>query len=177
MYKLLILCFGLLFFQGDKTGVSWDEKVKLTWKDFKGKPNLNSDAVAVTASGITFSYSIKKTKSKVLGFKTRIKADFYPEHSWCKKGEVDNHVLSHEQLHFDITELHARLFKEKVAVLKPSNNIAEQLQKCHKEIDLALEKMQNKYDNESNYSINKEGQALWKDYVAKELKRLHKYKS
>ena len=46
-----------------------------------------------------------------------------------------------------------------------------------KNIEEALEKMQSEYDNESNYSINKEGQALWKDYVAKELKRLHKYKS
>ena len=177
MYKLLIFCFGLLLFQGDKTEFSWNENVKLTWKDFQGKPNLDSDAVAVTASGITFSYSIKKTETRVLSFKTIIKADFYPEHSWCKKEEVDNHVLGHEQLHFDITELHARLFKQKVATLKPSNNVAEHLQQYHKEIDTALETMQKAYDNESNYSINKEGQALWKAYVAKELKRLHKYKS
>jgi hypothetical protein len=177
MYKLLIFCFGLLLFQGDKTEFSWNENVKLAWKDFQGKPNLNSDAVAVTASGITFSYSIKKTETKVLSFKTIIKADFYPEHSWCKKREVDNHVLGHEQLHFDITELHARLFKQKVATLKTSNTVAEQLQRYHKEIDKALEKMQSEYDNESNYSINKEGQALWQNYVEKELKKLHKYKS
>lgn len=177
MYKLLLICFVFFLFDGDATEFSWSETNKLAWKDFQGTPDQNSEAVAVTASGITFSYSIKKTKTKVLSFKTMIKAHFYPEHSWCKKEEVDDHVLSHEQLHFDITELHARMFKEKVGTLSPSDNVAETLQGFHKTINENLENMQNKYDSESNYSIDKEGQANWQSYVEKELMRLSKYKS
>ncbi len=177
MYKLLLMCFGFFLFNGDATEFSWSDTYKLTWNDFQGAPDQNSEAVAVTASGITFNYSIKKTKTKVLSFKTMIKAHFYPEHSWCKESEVDDHVLSHEQLHFDITELHARLFREKVDALRPSQNVAETLQDYHKTINENLENMQNKYDSESNYSIDKEGQAIWQSYVEKELKRLSKYKS
>ncbi len=177
MYKLLLICLGFFLFDGDATELSWSEAYKLTWEDFQGTPDQNSEAVAVTASGITFSYSIKKTKTKVLSFKTKIKAHFYPEYSWCKKGEVDDHILSHEQLHFDITELHSRLFKEKVEALRPSHNVAEMLQGHHKTINENLENMQNKYDSESNYSIDKEGQAKWQSFVEKELKRLSKYKS
>ena len=33
---------------------------KLTWKDFKAEPNQKSDAVALTASGITFGFSQSK---------------------------------------------------------------------------------------------------------------------
>ena len=173
---LFVICF-LFLLHNDEAELLWSESYKLTWQDFKGQPNLNTDAVAVTASGITFSYSIKKTTSAVISFKTIVKASFYPEHSWCKKSMVDSHVLSHEQLHFDITELHARYFREQISNLKASNNVAEILQAYHQNTNAKLEKMQQEYDEESNYSINKEGQLKWQNFIEKELKRLSNYKS
>lgn len=177
MTKILLAfnCFFLLI--GNSPERSWSEKQKLTWGDFQGEPNTDTDAVAVTASGITFSYSIKKSATQVVGFKTLIDAHFYPEHSWCKKGEVDNHILTHEQLHFDITELQARLFRERVAKLKPTEHIAETLQGIHEDINSDLAEMQEAYDFESKHSINREEQSNWEVYIRKELIRLHAFRS
>ncbi|WP_397363258.1 hypothetical protein [Olleya sp. R77988] len=180
MLKYFFIFASFFLLQSDAIEeMSWSEGYRLSWADFKGTPNPDTDAVAVTASGITFSYSINKFRSnqKIQGFKTLVKAFFYPEHSWCKSEEVDPHVLGHEQLHFDITELHARIFRQKIAEVKLHQDLANTLQNIHKNIEADLATMQNNYDTESNYSINVEGQKKWKDSIVLRLKALEKFKS
>ena len=174
----IIISFLLYFQSSDTKEISWHENHKLKWTDFKGKPDENSNSAAITASGITFSYSIQKTSSQVVtSFKTKVFAHFYPEESWCKKNLIDNHILTHEQFHFNITELHVRYFREKIATLSVSNAIEKELTKAHKKANNDLEAMQHLYDTETNYSIDREGQQKWNALVNKELKRLEKYKS
>lgn len=180
MLKYMFLLVSFFLLQSDAMEeLSWSEHYKLSWKDFKGEPNKDTDAVAVTASGITFSYSINKYKrtQKVQGFKTLVKAFFYPEHSWCKSDEVDIHVLGHEQLHFDITELHARLFRQRIANIKLHEDIAQTLQDMHVKIEADLMAMQNAYDTESEYSIDVQGQEKWQDSITKRLKSVSQFKS
>lgn len=178
MSKFLIIIGFLFCFQSDTTEFSWNENHKLKWSDFQDVPDESSNAAAVTASGITFSYSIEKSSIHgVTGFKTRVFAHFYPEHSWCKKDLIDDHILKHEQFHFNITELQVRFFREKISKLKVSKFIAKDLDVLHKQANKDLEKMQQLYDAETNYSINKEEQQKWVDFVNTELKLLDKYKS
>ncbi|WP_241147983.1 hypothetical protein [Lacinutrix jangbogonensis] len=168
----------MLCIQSDSPEFSWHENHKLKWTDFEGEPDMDSSAAAVTASGITFSYSIQKSSTDgITGFQTKAFAHFYPEESWCKKDIIDNHILKHEQFHFNITELNVRYFREKVSKLKISSSIENQLDDLNNQINENLGKMQKLYDAESNYSINKECQARWVIFVKKELKRLEKYKS
>lgn len=177
MFKILLFCFTVCLFQSDDPSFVWKASDKLTWADFKGVPDLNTDAVAVTASGITFSYSVSKEAGKIVSFKTRIQAHFYPENSWFKKADANNYILSHEQLHFDITELYARRFKERVSKFTVSHNIIAQLKASHEAINTELKNRQHKYDKETNSSINKEAQAQWQQQINKELNQLIKYKS
>lgn len=177
MYKCFIFLAVLFCFQQDSKGVAWNENFKLNWQDFKAKPDKSTDAVAITASGITFGYSVQRSSTRgIIGFKSEVFAHFYPEHSWYKKESVDSHVLAHEQLHFDITELNARYFREKLSKLKVNSKITEALNALHNQTNTSLADMQNKYDTESNYSMDNEGQAKWTAFVAKELKRLQKFK-
>ncbi|WP_290698527.1 hypothetical protein [Lacinutrix sp.] len=178
MNKFLVLVSFLFCFQSDTPEFSWHENRKLNWEDFKGEPDVNSNAAAVTASGITFSYSVEKSSIRgVTGFKTEVFAHFYPEHSWCKKEIADAHILKHEQFHFNITELSVRYFRQHISKLKASEAIAKQLDALHKQANIDLETMQKRYDSETNYSINKEEQLRWVTFVNKELKRLEKFKS
>ena len=173
---LVICCF--LSVQKDEPVLSWNESYRLSWNDFKAKPNKSIDAVAITASGITFSFSVTQTDSgQVVNYSTEVHAHFYPEQSWYKIDQADNHVLGHEQLHFDITELYARKFRQRISKLKPTNIIRKELKQIHNTINKELAQMQNNYDNETNYSRNFEAQAKWKVYVEAELKKLSKYKS
>ena len=177
MIRILFIGFCVLFITNNEVTIPWSESYKLTWSDFKGPVKNNTDAVATTASGITFSYSVKRNSKQVVSFKTKISAHFYPEKSWYKPEHVDRHILFHEQYHFNLTELHARKFRQQVAQLNVSQNISSILDEIHKQINIELSNMQQQYDNETNYSRNFEEQARWQDYIDSELKRLSKYKS
>jgi len=178
MYKLIVSLILVFAFQSDTSGRSWNENKQLTWSDFKGVPNQQVDAVAVTASGITFGYGIQSSSTRgITGFKTEVFAHFYPEKSWCKKEDINDYILKHEQLHFDVTELNVRYLREKISKLKVNKDIASVLDAYHKTANVELEKMQKQYDSDSNYSIDPEGQAKWNAFVKSELQRLEVYKS
>jgi len=174
---LLFICFCILTLHNDEVTITWNESYKLSWADFQGPAKSGTDAVATTASGITFSYSIKRTSKRIVGYKTKIFAHFYPEKSWYKPEHADNHILAHEQFHFNITELHARKFRQRVSKLQVSSSINTQLDQIHQEINLELSRLQEKYDSETNFSRNFEQQALWQQYIQEELAKLAKYKS
>lgn len=175
-FLLITLCFICL--HNDEPVLSWNDAYQLKWSDFKAKPNNKSGAVAVTASGITFGYTIRETDAnKVVSFNAEVEALFYPEKSWYKPNLADVHVLGHEQLHFDITELHARKFREQLKKLEISQHIKKALNSLNKSVNKALADMQNQYDNETNYSRDNEAQAQWRAFVTEELKKLSQYKT
>jgi len=177
MYKLVVLCLLTLFFNKDVEEIKWVESRRLQWSDFKGQPDYNSDAAAVTASGISFSYSVKKSNTKGTSFVSEVSAQFYPEHSWFKKEIVNDHILAHEQLHFDITELNVRKFRKRLSEIEPSRDITKVLQREQKRVNKALSEMQNKYDYETNYSINANIQEEWAFYVKSQLQLLYAFRS
>lgn len=174
---LLILCCFQSLKQYNKPVIAWSESYELSWADFKSKPNHEIDAVALTASGITFRMSIRQSDHEVVSFKANIQAHFYPEKSWYKKDRADAHTLAHEQLHFDITELFVRKFRQRIEDVKVSNQVRERLKSIHNEINKEVSEMQNKYDLETNHSRNIEAQAKWHAFIAQELEKVSKYKS
>ncbi|MGC1206278.1 MAG: DUF922 domain-containing protein [Flavobacteriaceae bacterium] len=173
----LIVCSFLLV-QNDEPVLSWNESNKLSWSDFKAQSDHKVSAVAITASGISFGFSVTQTdNNQVISFDADVSAHFYPEKSWFKPELADNHLLDHEQLHFDITELHARKFREQIASLKNLSTVKQDLRNLNESINIALAKMQNAYDDESDYSRNEEVQVKWEAYIHSELRKVAKYKS
>lgn len=160
----------------NESTILWREDLKLTWNDFKGEQHVESNAVAVTASGITFSYKVRKANSRIVDFTPSVEAHFYPDKSWVKLEQADDYILAHEQLHFDITELHVRKLKKQISTLKITQNLGSILDKLHQNINKELSVMQNKYDSESNNSINKGVQHKWEKFIDEELKAYQKYK-
>lgn len=177
MTRFLIIFCAVLFLQNNEATITWNASYKLTWEDFKGSIDQTKDAIAVTASGITFGYSMQKTDGKIISFNTQVFAHFYPDKSWVKLDKADNHILAHEQLHFDITELHVRKFKQKIANLEISQTLEKKLDILHKEANKAVAEMQNSYDSESDNSRNREEQTKWQSFVSMELQKLVNFKS
>lgn len=176
--KQLILCLIFLFVgknPEDRT-MTWDASRKLTWADFRANPDSESDAVALTASGITFGFSLKTSGNTILDFSTSVEAHFYPNKSWYFKEKGNAYILKHEQLHFDITELYARKFREQLSRLPVSRTVKEQVDAMHKTINEDLDKAQKRYDLETEHSINKVMQKHWEDFIAEELKALDQFK-
>lgn len=176
MYKLIgVLCL-FLFVQGEET-ITWNGNTKLHWGNFQGEPKYDTDVAAITASGITYGFRSKSyaNSSKILEYSTSVSAEFYPENSWYIKERVNDTILGHEQLHFDITELHARMFRKRIEEVKITENIKEELNKIYKEINDSLQAMQDAYDNGSDYSRDYQGQMEWEKRIAKELEKYKQY--
>lgn len=176
MYKLVgILC--IFFFVQSEETITWSENEKLYWGNFEGEPDYDSDAVAITASGITYGLSLKTfSNSDKIEYKTKVMAHFYPEQSWYLKERVNDTILYHERLHFDISELHARKFRKRIQEATFTKNIREEITKIYNQVNKELREMQEAYDNGSDYSRHYTGQIEWQEFIAKELKKHEAYK-
>jgi len=148
----------------------WTEERRLTWADYQGSPLKTEWASATTASGITYSLSstIGANESTL---QITVTSLFYPDKSWYKPHLCDDVVLSHEQLHFDITELFARKFRERLKTVKNDKNIKKKVRAIFVEVNKELNAFQNKYDRETNFSRNLEQQVIWNNEVAMALRK------
>lgn len=172
----LIVLFGF-FILGKNDSKQWNENYKLTWEDFKAQPRTQVDAVALTVSGISFSYSLSQNNNGDYQYQTFVEAHFYPEKSWYKPEVSNSHILLHEQLHFDLTELYARKLRKRIAEFKFTKQIRTELNQLNDDINEELEMAQNKYDQETNHSIDIEAQKRWEEYITKELKKLSAFRN
>jgi hypothetical protein len=177
--KHLILCLlflGLVKSSNEDT-LTWNESHKLNWADFKASPNQNSDAVALTASGITFGYSLKTSGERIIDFSTSVEAHFYPNKSWYLKDRGSTDILAYEQLHFDMSELYARKFREQLKKIVVNQNTKQQMQRLYTVINKGLYKTQKRYDSQSSHSMDIDAQKEWKVFIQEELEKSDKYKS
>jgi hypothetical protein len=175
LFGLFILCGAFHVLVAQEDTLLWEEDRPLLWSDFKASPNPAAEAVAITASGLTFAYSISESERGVSSFKAEVSAHFYPDRSWVQMEQATDHVLVHERLHFDITELYARKLRKALSSLTVNRQIAAQLKQTHDRINGELDRMQNAYDFETNHSINIAAQERWEQKVRQELEALQAY--
>lgn len=167
--RFLVISFLLFSSEGDEVKMAWSATDKLTWEDFQGPPQLNSGYVASTNSGLSFSYSFSMNGDEI-DYSYKVNSYFYPESSWYIPLHVNQHILDHEQTHFDISELHARILRRKIENYVFSENFKSEIMKLYKETENERVAMQHQFDEESDHSKNKEGESQWEAFVQKEIK-------
>jgi len=177
MYRFLFAIILAVFTIQDSPTLTWNPDYRLVWSDFEGAPQPESNAAAVTASGISFSYNIKTTDTELIDYNYTVNADFYPELSWCLKDKVTSNILNHERLHFDITELFARKFRQRIKNTTFTLDINKQMERLHDAINVEMEVMQNAYDAATNHSQNVEKQKEWQTKIILQLNKLAYYSS
>jgi len=170
---VVVLAILSSFLSQGQEKMQWFANVPLTWDDFKGQPQSGS-YVATTNSGISFSYAIQK-KNNQYSVTYTIESFFYPYGSWYQKDKVTPQVLKHEQTHFDITELHARKFRKRMEAISTERNPKREIQNLFNTIEKERKEMQEKFDLETNHSINKEEEKAWENYVQKQLELYRKW--
>lgn len=166
---------SLCLFQQDRS-MTWSDDLQLQWEDFNGTPTRGTTVVAVTASGLSFGFSTKMTETQLVDYTAFVDAHFYPDKSWYVKERANSVILDHERLHFDITELHARKFKQRIAQTKFDLSINSQMERIHNTITDELRQMQQKYDTETDHSQNVDKQKEWQKFIKVQLDRLSYYK-
>ena len=149
--------------------IPWSAGRKLTWADYKAKPDSNSDAAASTTTYLGIEYSMKNS---VLGYK--ITCSFSKDRSWGL--HKNDHILNHEQGHFDIAEIFARKLNMEMGNYTFNKKSYQQdLRKIYKDILKQKEEFQDEYDKETNHSINKEKQSAWSKKIANMLEEYKAY--
>lgn len=167
LFTFLICLSGFVFAQEEEV-IPWSVDRKLQWSDFKGSYLKTQWAAATTASSISYEFSaFEKNDQLFLDFK--VGCEFYPNKSWYRPEVCDSLILSHEQLHFDIAEFHARKMRKRLAETQFTENIKDEVKTIYKAIIKELYIFQNKYDHDTNFSRNLEKQIFWNKMIAEAL--------
>ncbi|MAP54914.1 DUF922 domain-containing protein [Altibacter sp.] len=166
---LLLVLFGFFSSENYSEKIPWRAPDQLTWADFQGVPEGNSSYVASTNSGLSFSYSYSERNGERI-FEYTIQSNFYPKLSWYRPEAASEYILKHEQTHFDISELHARIFRKRMEEFNFSDNRKEEIRRIYETIETERKIMQDRYDAESDHSKNEVGEHVWRNFVAAQLK-------
>lgn len=94
---------------------------------------------------------------------------FYPESSWYRPELASQNILSHEQLHFDISELFARKMRARVKRFSFTSDVKAEMNQIYEQILKELQTFQKRYDEETNFSREVEKQIEWNNKIAQAL--------
>jgi len=176
MKPFLFLLLPFLLSASETTEIRWSSSTPLTWADFTGVIDETSERDAWTFSGFKYEYDWSEVDGKIT-WSMRAHSFFDRSKSWVKKNKKDAYLLAHEQLHFNISELHCRYFKKRVANTTFTSNIDAELKAIYDEEFQKLLDAQIEYDEASDHYENEEGQLTWVEFVTEELSKLDKYKA
>jgi hypothetical protein len=156
--------------------IYWATDRKLCWEDFKGSPqiNLNSNIGALSKCGFGFETNQVSFLSKAKVF---TKATFNCNLSWVKVDQKNNlELLEHEQGHFDLSEIYARMFRKKISeIYLTASNINIDTKIIFDKVYNLFIQIQDLYDSETNHGLDKNYQTIWNKSIEKQLNDLNKF--
>ena len=141
---------------GDERFIDWESGRLLTWEDFQGAPNTQTNMLAETNSRIGYAWECEGGK-----FKATVTCRFDRQKSW-KKDVLTDKLLAHEQLHFDITELHARQLRKVFASLEDDacNMEEEEIKDIANQVRAQWKATQDMYDLDTQHSKDRVAQSI-----------------
>lgn len=172
-FYLILLTVLLSSFQDKKNIIVWQENKPLTWDDFKGKPEKRFSAAS------THYNMFKTTEQNGPSAEVVVEAVFYCKESWKRESWINEQVLEHEQKHFDIVELYARKLRKLISAKKYSSypHLKTVSDSLFTVIDKEMDVYQDKYDDETDASMNGDKQREWNKKIMEEIQALSEYKN
>jgi len=140
----------------------------LVWNDFKGSP-VEGRAAAVTVSGFGYKANIN-TKNGKGQLNIQVYCYFNKNKSWVKPGRTTPYILTHEQHHFDISYIAARVFVNKLQnAVFTSSNYNVLIPRIYNESCEIMNKMQDDYDGQTKNGQLKDIQAKWNELLDQKI--------
>jgi hypothetical protein len=141
---------------------AWSAGRRLVWDDFQGSPPTAGTEGAKTTYAL---YSAWKCRGA--DFQFRVVAGFRTTQSWVKPAVLrdtaqSRSILAHEQVHFDLAEVHARLMRRYFTGLAGACRKTDaQLGALAQQMEDAAAAEQRRYDAETNHGLLADRQAQW----------------
>lgn len=176
-FLLIFLQGSLLHAQNKYPGIIWAKEI-LQWQDYQETERIQGGhALARTymklQADIPDSAIVTARGNEV---RIEIYALMIPAFSYVKKGNANQAVLAHEQMHFDIEELFARQLRKAIAedtfTLK---TYKKEIRKIEKQIWHDLREMQDDYD--ATHRSTDKGHNWWARTIKESLDELEAYKN
>lgn len=151
--------------------IIWHRDRKLKIRDFKGATD-NRPGIAATNS--TFRYNGKSNIGINKPITLKVETVFDTRLSYFKADEDSLFVLSHEQLHFDISEMYARKFAKRVRdEIRINADLENKLNKIYSELIIELQIEQDRYDTDVYSDSTK--QSIWNKNIKERLDELSEF--
>ncbi len=147
--------------------IFWNAERKLQWSDFQARPQGKGHLDAYSTLGM--SYAVIHNTETVL--EMAVYGYFEKDKSWVKANEKTDHLLNHEQSHFDLSELYRRILKKRFAAFKGFTyaNVNTEMKRIFDEVFEEYDQVQQRYDRETNHSIVKLKQTQWDEFIKTQI--------
>ena len=163
IFFLAISCFKSIGQSNDCDSIFWTANRKLSWLDFKAKPDTTVNFWAVSRPAMSYKSNLQNDTLKIL-----TSCRFITCKSWTKSHGVN--LLKHEQTHFDIAEYCRRLYTQKLLTITfNSQNVMQTIDNIYKEVIKFRSELDAKYDRETNFSRNEMIQDHWTKDITKKI--------
>jgi len=164
IFGFFVFLWSVISLAQEEDAILWHPKQRLSWANFKAEPIEGSKVAATTASGLSYQFSATEADGKY-ELDYSVNTFFYPNRSWYQPKICDEVILSHEQLHFDISELFARKMRKIMDTTTFTKNVKAEVKAIYRQINKELAEYQQVYDNDTNYSRNIEEQQSWNQKI------------
>ena len=152
--------------------ILWKSNRKLKVTDFKG---ASEDKPYLAATNAYFGYATS-AKSKENLVLIEVDTYFDCKASYFKNNKNQSLVLNHEQIHFDITELYARKFIQRLQIeIKNYKDLIKKVERIGDEVNQELQLKQDAYDTDVYSDFSQ--QSYWDEWTETRLKELAMYKN
>jgi len=172
-FIILFLFWVAVNAQQDSLVIKWTDDYTLSWNDFQGEEDVELSLAALSKIAIPYTYS----SDGEVDLNVKLNTVFIKNESWYKEGKQNKILLGHEQLHFDIAEVHRRIIVRKILQtnFSPENYDTELKQLINEIWEENYRNMQDLYDTETNYARLFKAQMNWNKLVAKKLEELKEF--
>lgn len=151
--------------------IIWNDNRKLKITDFKGSVDKRPFTAATFSS---FRYTIEAIPLVSNRYTLNVETFFDCYSSYFKHTKLDSFVLRHEQLHFDISELFARKFIERIE--KEALDLNQFLAKREQILAEISRELYLRHDeSDSEVYVDRTKQSIWNDRIKNELDKYQKY--
>lgn len=141
--------------------VFWSKNAKLTWNDFTVQEDNDQLMSAESYSELTYETSPISLFKKI---KYHVSTSFIPAKSWVKQDDTTAELLNHEQRHFDLWEVYARIFYKQLTESKEFSFSIRNVNILFRAIYNDCTEKQNTYDKETDHGRDPIAQQHW-DYI------------
>ena len=154
--------------------IAWSAARPLTVADFMSRPKPYERLAALTTTDIKAGAACRD-----FVFTGTVQATFDPNASWFRDPRnFTPALLRHEQMHFDLTEVYARIMRQKLVVFQAKvdcNKLQPAFNNLTKSVYAEWDREQNRYDVETNHGLNSAKQAYWEKQTQVKLAQLQAF--